>query len=395
MGLTIEQDGNAACIRITEIPVMTSKLEALQAWVDQVAAHTQPEAVHWCTGSEEEYQDLIELMLATGTLKKLNQDTHPGCFLHLSDPNDVARVEHLTFVCTPEEDDAGPNNLWMPPSDGHRQMDALFENCMQGRVMYVIPYCMGPIDSPYSRCGVEITDSPYVVINMKLMTRMGRKALDRIERGGKFVRGLHSTGELDPERWARWLRHDPIHLVDDPACQANLRRMKCLFFDCGFKDQYHLHYGARILKKKLDATGIAHVYEEFDDNHSGVDYRMDTPAEVANILKTKWSLGLDGGVVIANPVPEKHSLPLSDVERLMTRAMEEAASRGVVGKDLTPYLLRRIEDLRRSSVHVVVGRDRGARRTGDDRLRPRGRNHEEGFALKARERLQRGDVVER
>jgi phosphoenolpyruvate carboxykinase (GTP) len=185
---------------------MTSKLESLQSWVDQVAAHTQPEAIHWCTGSEEEYRDLIELMLATGTLTTLNKQTHPNCYLHLSSPNDVARVEHLTFVCTPEEEDAGPNNNWMPPADGHQQMDALFNGCMKGRIMYVIPYC----SSPYARCGVEITDSPYVVANMKMMTRMGSQALDRIEAEGTFVRGLHSTGELDPDR--RFIMHFPEEL---------------------------------------------------------------------------------------------------------------------------------------------------------------------------------------
>ena len=189
---------------------MTTNLEALQTWVDEVAAYTSPEAVHWCTGTDEEYRDIIELMLATGTLTTLNKKTHPNCYLHRSNPNDVARVEHLTFVCTSKRDDAGPNNLWMPPADAHRQMDALFENCMQGRVMYVIPYCMGPITSPYSRCGVEITDSPYVVANMKLMTRMGSKALERIEREGSFVKGLHSTGELDPER--RFIMHFPEEL---------------------------------------------------------------------------------------------------------------------------------------------------------------------------------------
>ncbi|HEY5644015.1 MAG TPA: phosphoenolpyruvate carboxykinase (GTP) [Woeseiaceae bacterium] len=189
---------------------MTSKLAELQAWVDQVARHTNPDAVHWCNGSEEEYQDLVELMLADGTLTQLNEETHPNCYLHRSNPNDVARVEHLTFVCTPEQDDAGPNNLWMSPAEGHAKMDALFANCMAGRTMYVIPYCMGPLASPYARCGVEITDSPYVVINMKLMTRMGSQALERIEREGKFVRGQHSTGELDPER--RFIMHFPDEL---------------------------------------------------------------------------------------------------------------------------------------------------------------------------------------
>ncbi|MBT8092329.1 MAG: phosphoenolpyruvate carboxykinase (GTP) [Gammaproteobacteria bacterium] len=189
---------------------MKTQLPALQSWVDQVAAHTRPLAVHWCTGSEEEYQSLIEQMLVSGTLTRLNEKTYPNCYLHRSDPDDVARVEHLTFVCTEDQDDAGQNNNWMPPADGHAKMDALFEGCMEGRILYVIPYCMGPIGSPYSRCGVEITDSPYVVVNMKLMTRMGSAALQRIEREGTFVRGLHSTGELDPER--RFIMHFPDEL---------------------------------------------------------------------------------------------------------------------------------------------------------------------------------------
>ena len=190
---------------------MTTKLDALTSWVDEVAARTQPDAIHWCDGSEAEYEDLVQLMLADGTLSKLNEETYPNCYLHLSDPSDVARVEHLTFVCTSEEQDAGPNNHWMAPEEGHRKVDELFDGAMRGRTMYVIPYCMGPVDSPYSRCGVEITDSPYVVINMKLMTRMGTRALQRIERDGHFVKGLHSTGDLDPER--RLIMHFPEELT--------------------------------------------------------------------------------------------------------------------------------------------------------------------------------------
>jgi len=189
---------------------MTTQLPSLQQWVDEVAARTQPDQVQWCTGSDDEYQRLIKLMTADGTLSELNQDEYPNCYLHLSDPSDVARVEHLTFVCTENEVDAGPNNNWMNPAEGHAKVDALFEGAMKGRTMYVIPYCMGPIASPYSRCGVEITDSPYVVVNMKLMTRMGSAALERIERDGTFVKGLHSTGDLDPER--RFIMHFPAEL---------------------------------------------------------------------------------------------------------------------------------------------------------------------------------------
>ncbi len=189
---------------------MTSQLAALQSWVDQVARQTRPDNIRWCNGSDEEYQELIEMMLADGTLSKLNEKTYPNCYLHRSDPSDVARVEHLTYVCTETKEDAGQNNNWMSPADGHSKMDSLFDSCMRGRSMYVIPYCMGPIGSPYSRCGVEITDSPYVVINMKLMTRMGDQALQRIEREGTFVKGLHSTGDLDPER--RFIMHFPDEL---------------------------------------------------------------------------------------------------------------------------------------------------------------------------------------
>jgi phosphoenolpyruvate carboxykinase (GTP) len=155
---------------------MTTKLSALQAWVDQVAGQTAPDSIHWCTGSDAEYQGMIEKMLADGTLETLNKEHYPNCYLHRSDPSDVARVEHLTFVCTENEDDAGPNNHWMRPEDGHKRVDALFEGCMKGRTLYVIPYCMGPIDSRFSRCGVEITDSPYVVVNM-LCNALKKKVL--------------------------------------------------------------------------------------------------------------------------------------------------------------------------------------------------------------------------
>ena len=137
--------------------------DALSNWVEEVAALTKPDKIVWCDGSDAEYDSMVDQMLATGTLTKLNEETHPNCYLHRSDPSDVARVEHLTFVCTKNKEDAGPNNNWMDPAESHAKVDALFENCMQGRTMYVIPYCMGPIDSPLSRNGVEITDSPYVL----------------------------------------------------------------------------------------------------------------------------------------------------------------------------------------------------------------------------------------
>ncbi len=190
---------------------MSSSLDALNQWVLEVALLTQPDRIQWCDGSDSESKALNELMLSTGDLIALNAQTNPDCYLHRSNPSDVARVEHLTFVCTTQEDDVGPNNHWMAPADAHDKVDALFTGCMRGRTMYVIPYCMGPIASPIARCGVEITDSAYVVANMRIMTRMGAAALARIERDGTFVKGLHSIGELDPER--RFIMHFPEELM--------------------------------------------------------------------------------------------------------------------------------------------------------------------------------------
>ena len=186
---------------------MSTSNKELQSWIEEVSKMTKPDNIYWCNGSKEEYEEFIQKMLETGDLMQLNEETFPNCYLHRSDPSDVARVEHLTFICTEDAADAGPNNNWMDPKQAHEKLDDLFENCMEGRTMYVIPYCMGPIGSELSRCGVEITDSPYVVANMYLMTRMGDEALSRIEREGGFVKGIHSTGDLDPEK--RFIMHFP------------------------------------------------------------------------------------------------------------------------------------------------------------------------------------------
>ena len=190
---------------------MKTSLPSLQNWVEAVASQTHPDKIHWCDGSDTENEQLVGAMCGTGVLSPLNEETYPNCYLHLSDPSDVARVEHLTFICTQNNEDAGQNNNWMDPEKAHEKIDALFQDSMRGRTMYIIPYCMGPIDSPYSRLGVEITDSPYVVVNMRMMTRMGMEALRRIETEGTFVKGLHSTGDLDPNK--RFIMHFPEELT--------------------------------------------------------------------------------------------------------------------------------------------------------------------------------------
>lgn len=185
--------------------------QELADWVAEVAKLTQPDQIHWCDGSQQEYDRLTAEMVADGTLLTLNPTTHPNSFLHRSDPTDVARTEHLTFVCTTDPEVSGPNNQWMAPADGHAKVDELFAGAMKGRTLYVVPYCMGPLESPFSRCGVEITDSPYVAASMRIMTRMGTAALQRIEKGGPFVKGLHSIGDLSPDR--RFIMHFPEELM--------------------------------------------------------------------------------------------------------------------------------------------------------------------------------------
>jgi phosphoenolpyruvate carboxykinase (GTP) len=194
-----------------EFTALPQLSRAVAEWVESVRQLTQPAAVHWCEGSAAEVRKLTGELVASGELLALDAQHFPGCHLARSKPNDVARVEHLTFVCTRSKEDAGPNNNWIAPDEAHEKMRGLFSGCMRGRTLYVVPYCMGPLDSPYSRCGVEITDSAYVVLNMAMMTRMGRPALERIARTERFVKGLHSIGEIDPER--RFIMHFPEELA--------------------------------------------------------------------------------------------------------------------------------------------------------------------------------------
>ena len=181
--------------------------EALSAWVKKVAEHTKPEAIRWCDGSALEARSLEDRMIADGALIRLNEDGYPRSFLHRSNPTDVARTEHLTFICSNQQIDAGPTNNWMAPEDAERNVWPLFGGAMKGRTMYVVPYLMGPAGSKYSRVGVQLTDSAYVVASLRIMTRMGEVALTQLGTSHRFVRGVHSLGDLSPER--RFICHFP------------------------------------------------------------------------------------------------------------------------------------------------------------------------------------------
>ena len=179
----------------------------LQSWVEEAARLTKPDRVVYCDGSAAEYRRMVDLLLGAGDTFTLNEKTYPNCHLHRSSVNDVARTEHLTFICARDKEEAGPTNNWMDPGAAKHKVGALFDGAMRGRTMYVVPYIMGPVNSPISKVGVEATDSPYVVASMRIMSRMGEVAMDRLGPSNEFVPGLHSLGDLDPTR--RYILHFP------------------------------------------------------------------------------------------------------------------------------------------------------------------------------------------
>ena len=169
-------------------------------WIAQQIKLTAPDQVVWIDGSEEQLEQLREEACATGEIYKLNQEKLPGCYLHRSDPSDVARVEGRTFICCEKQEDAGPTNNWMAPAQMHAMLDELCGGAMKGRTMYVIPYSMGPVGSPFAKYGIELTDSIYVVLNMDIMTRVGQAVLDQLGDSPDFIKGLHCKADLDPEK---------------------------------------------------------------------------------------------------------------------------------------------------------------------------------------------------
>ena len=267
------------------------------AWVTEMARLCQPEQIQWCDGSAEEQSQLLRESVAAGEIEELNQEKWPGCYLHRSDPNDVARTEELTFICSRYKADSGPTNNWMDPAEAVRKLSGFCTASMRGRTLYVVPFIMGPAGSPFRKIGIQITDSRYVVLSMRIMTRMGRVALQELGEDGAFTRCMHAVGDLSPKK--RFICHFPqdnmIWSVGSAYGGNALLGKKCLALRIGSylgKEQGWLAEHMLIAGIEDPSGRIRYVCAAFPSQCGKTNLAMLVPPEALRGYKL-WTVGDD------------------------------------------------------------------------------------------------------